>query len=294
LSKILDLIVRVTDQASEQLKELQGTGGEKGSGVLGTGDAFLALATKVGLAAMATEKVVGFIDDNLNEWQEYVFTVDNLSKAFGMTYNETEQLVYIADLYNISNDALFSTLNKLAREGLGTGAEALNNLRSEFQDIEDPADRAQYLFGMAGEQGQKVLGPLMDMTDLEWADLIEGVEALDNVDEDMVDNARALEEATAEMTQQWTDLKIELANWSAPGVTSFLTAINNLLSGERMFPGEISSEGFFESYRSLRQSPYSERWEGTESDRASALRWNAIDDTLRNLPVDIADALERR
>ena len=80
----------------------------------------------MGLAALATDKIIGFIDDSLNDWQAYVFTVENLSKAFGTTYEETEKLVYIADLYGVSNDALFSSLNKLAREGIryrhrGTG-----------------------------------------------------------------------------------------------------------------------------------------------------------------------------
>ena len=291
MSKILDLIVKVTDQASEQLEKIKGSTAGDGEGVQGVADGFLALAGQAAIAGLALQKAGKFVSDSMDDWQEYVFTVDNLSKAFGLSYEETEQLVFLADTFGVSNDALFSSLNKLAREGMGTGIEALANLREEFQAIGDPAERATYLFGMAGEQGQKVLGPMLSMSEIEWKSLIEGIEALGGIDQEMVDNARELELATQGIKQEWTELKIELANFAAPGLINLLTVMKDVMQGnfqESVYGSPSGYERMTGTQLPGGMMPEDYRRSNTESDR-----WYAIEESLRNLPNDIKDAVER-
>ena len=229
-SKVLDLLIKVNDQASKELEKIQGTTTGKGSGVAGIGASLATIGGYAAIAALAVDRVTSAVADNLEDYTDYVLGVDALSKAFGLSVEEGEQVMLMADAFGVSNDALFSTLNKLTREGFGTGTEALDGLREAFQAIEDPADRAQFLFGVAGEQGQKVLAPMLSMTELDWTALKDGIEALGAVDDQMVVNAQELALASAEMRQEWHNLKLELINWSAPGITGFLELLQRPLS----------------------------------------------------------------
>ena len=290
-SKILDLIIKVTDQATAELKDIKGSTTGDGSGIEGLSSSMLELAGKSVIAGMALQKIYGYVSENIEDFTGHVLEVHRLSEAFGLTTEEGEELVLLAGAMGVSNDALFSTMNKLAREGFGTGTEALDKLRVAFQEIEDPADRSQFLLGMAGVQGQQALGPLMTMSELEFIQLIEGIEALKGIDEEMVDNATDLEMASQGVEKAWTNLKLELMDFSAPGLTKLLEALTAFMTGD--FGNNMYQGGFLESYRDLKESPYSKRWEGTESQRADAMRWNEMTDALRNLPNDIRDAVER-
>ena len=229
-SKILDLVIKVNDQASKALDEIKGSTSGDGKGAQGLSEALLATAGYGVMAGMALQKIGKFTSENIDEFTDYVLGVDALADAFGLSVEEAEQVILASDAFGVSNDALFSTLNKLTREGLGTGTEALENLREGFQDVEDPADRAQYLFGMAGEQGQKVLAPMLAMSELEWNALMDGIESLTKVDEEMVGNARELEIASQGIEQAWNGLKITMLNWAAPGLTGLLELLQRPLN----------------------------------------------------------------
>ena len=242
-SKVLDLLIKVNDQASKELEKIKGSTTGDGSGLAGVGDKLVSAAAGASIAALAIGKVTQAVADNIEDYTSYVLGVDALAKAFSLSAEEGEQVMLMADAFGVSNDALFSTLNKLTREGFGVGTEALEGLREAFQAIEDPADRAQFLFGVAGEQGQKVLAPMLDMSDIDWTDFKDAIESMGAIDEDMVENARELSLAVADMKQEWHDLKMEIVNWSAPGITQFLEAANQFLGfdpsswGDNNVPG---------------------------------------------------------
>ena len=290
-SKILDLLIKVNDQASKELEKIQGTTTGKGSGVAGLGDALLATTGYAVMAGMALQKIGGYVEDSIDEFTDYVMGVDALSKAFDLTIEEGEKVILMAEAFNVSNDALFSTLNKLAREGFGTGAEALNGLREAFQAIEDPAERATFLFGVAGEQGQKVLAPMLEMTELEWASFEEGMEALTHLNEETVANANELNMATAELEKSWANLKISFMEFAAPGLTALIDTINNLLTGEPVIttsptPGADRPTLFDNQYEDIWGNPNASVW----NPRGGG---DELTETLRNLPDSISDAIER-
>ena len=229
-SKVLDLLIKVNDQASKELEKISGSTSGEGGGVKGLGASLSAVAGYATIAALAVDKVTKAVADNLEDYTSYVMGVDALAKAFSLSVEEAEQVMLMAEAFGVSNDALFSSLNKLTRDGFGVGTEALEGLREAYQAIEDPADRAQFLFGVAGEQGQKVLAPMLMMTELDWTAFKDGIEALGAVDDQMVVNAQELALASAEMRQEWHNLKLELINWSAPGITGFLELLQRPLS----------------------------------------------------------------
>jgi len=289
VKKILDLIIKVTDEASKELAEVQGTAGGGGKGVLGLSEGLLSATAAATLAAGAIYKVGQEAYDALEDWQEHVFKVDALADAFGLTVEEAEELIIISDRFNISNDALFSTMNKLAAAGYGTGTEALAKMRDEFLMIADPAEAAAWLFGLAGEQGQKVLGPLLTMSDLDFQDFIASMDGAGSVTEDMVADAWALEQATEGMRLAWQNLKLELATWAAPGVTSFLEAMLDFI--------EYKPEDWGEYHVPVLSRGIQGTWDqiSDPNSMTSNLLAGAGDvyDAIVNLPNTIKDAIER-
>ena len=292
-SKVLDLLIKVTDQASDKLEDIKGSTTGGGGGVEGLSTALLAASGQAVLAGMALQKIGNFTSENIEEFTDYVLNVDRLGEAFGLSVEEAEEVVLMADAMGLSNDALFSTLNKLTREGFGVGMEALEGLREEFQDVEDPADRAQFLFGVAGEQGQKVLAPMLSMTELEWKDLIEGIEALTQIDDDMVSNAEDLAVASAGIETAWTNLKLELVNFAAPGLTALLEDITAALSGN---PLERRGPTGFERMTGTTLDMQSGTNVGSPNTgmMADRDRWDAIADSMADkVGTAVKDAVER-
>ena len=293
-SKTLELLIKVTDEASKQLEEIKGSTAGDGKGIAGVGDAMLMAAGNIAIAGLAIQKMAGYVSDGVDEYTDYVLGVDALSSAFGLTVEEGEQVMLMAEAFNVSNDALFSSLNKLAREGMGTGIEALQNLRKEFTAIEDPAERATYLFGIAGEQGQKVLAPMLEMSELEWSALIDGMDALAKVDEDMVANARELELASQGTSQAWANLKLEMMNFAAPGLSKLLEQMLAVMQGDIAGSGGAGAFGA-DSTRSL----YSRGQGGLNFNSPGPASTDRHDtdrllmETLRDLPGQIKDAVER-
>ena len=285
-SKILDLVIKVTDQASKQLDEIRGTASGEGKGVEGLGTSMVAFAGKATLALMALQKVARFIDESVGEYTEYALQIDNLAAAFGLTTEEAEELILVADAMGVSNDALFSSMNKLAREGFGTGIEALAGLREAFLAIEDPAAGAEYLFGMVGEQGQKVLGPLLTMSDLDFQNFIDGMNQASFLTDDMTDQARDLDLAMNAIDNSWNRLKISLLSFSAPGLTNLLNQIAMIMGGDFSRP-----EGPTGYERSTGRQQIA--FEDTPSGYERMTGNTELIDTLRNLPNDIRDAVER-
>ena len=291
-SKVLDLLIKVTDQASEQLEAIKGSTTGEGAGIEGLGESMLAFAGKAVIAGMALQKIGGYVEEGIDEYTDYALGVNALAEAFGLTTNEAETLMLTADAMNVSNDALFSTMNKLARDGFGTGIDALAGLREAFLAVADPAAAAELLFSTAGEQGQKVLGPLLTMSDIDFTEFIAGMKEAAFLTDEEVQTARELDLAVKGVEQSWNKLKLSLIEFSAPGLTNLLNQMNMLMGGDFSASGPT---GF-------------ERWGGTAFDMQSGTnvgspntgmmadrdRWDAIADSMADkVGTAVKDAVER-
>jgi len=222
-SKMLEAVIRVKDEASKALKDIKNeTGKDEKTGLIGS---FKSLSVSALAAAVAIQKIAREVMDAAREFTEYARGVDKLGEAFGLTTHEAETLMHTADAMGVSNDALFSSMNKLAREGMGTGVEALGNLREAFLAIQDPAAAAEYLFGMVGEQGQKAIAPLLTMSQMEFDEFIEQMELSAQLTEEQVDAADDLAMSMSELNMAWEGLTNNIMSQAAPALTNLLDGL---------------------------------------------------------------------
>ena len=222
-SKTLELLIKVTDQASKQLEKIKGT--TDGEGVAGLETTFTNLLGAVGAFSVVFKQVVGIVSDSLTDFNEYALGVNKLGEAFSLSTHEAETLMRAADAMGVSNDALFSSINKLAREGMGVGTDALRNLREAFLDIDDPAERATYLFGMVGAEGQKAIAPLLTMSNMEFSEFLAGMEEGARLTAEQVEQAQELDFAITEAKSSWEVFSREFAGFMAPAISTGLKLI---------------------------------------------------------------------
>ena len=119
--------------------------------------------------------------------------------------------------------------------------------------------------------------------------------ALAGINEEMVTNARELEAATAGIKQEWNEIKISLANFSAPGITAFLQLLQAPLSPDSAaaFLRDSGLQGSIGMPNVWGQG--NNAWEAARGQEASGDRWELMADRMaERVGGEVRDAMERR
>jgi len=317
-NKILNLIFKAdATDATAEMNKLKGTPGAEGggTGIAGLGAALQATIVPASLVAGSIGSMVAVVKNNLEDWREFVFSVERMALAFGMPMEEASVIFKLMEDYDVSEDTVFAVFTKMAQEDIPLSMDGIIELKELIDGIEDPGERLSLARSLIGEQGTKQFMAILALTNEELLAYAEGASNAVIVTEEMRDMARENEQAVKDMAAAWGGFKAVLAGWAAPGVTNFLNLI--LAVGKSDFwekaltftgttseqtPGLISQLSIDNPYimgydtpsTPSSPSPRHGRRPRPETGGGNDAILSEITRLVDSLPVAIADAVERR
>ena len=109
----------------------------------------------IAMAGQAYDATVGtFID--------YAAQVRDMSRATGMSVEETSRLIQVADDVNISYEKLKMSMQLAAKQGIDTSTESLKRLSDQYMSLAPGTERMQFLLTTFGRSGAD-MGKLMEL-----------------------------------------------------------------------------------------------------------------------------------
>jgi len=204
-----------------------------------------------GFAAIAAAMVavVKGLADLITDTAEYGNQVDKMSQKMGMTAEAYQEWDFIMQHCGASMDSLKSSMKTLATaaetgnaafEKIGLSQEQIANMSQEdlfaatiagLQDIDDTTERT-YLASQLLGRGATELGPLLNMTAEETAEMRDRVHELGGVMSDEgVKAAAQFEDSLQDLKTAFSGIKRSLAGEFLPGVTKAMDGFTQILIG---------------------------------------------------------------
>lgn len=204
-----------------------------------------------GFAAIAAAMVavVKGLADLITDTAEYGNQVDKMSQKLGMTAEAYQEWDFIMQHCGASMDSLKSSMKTLATaaetgnaafEKIGLSQEQIANMSQEdlfaatiagLQDIDDTTERT-YLASQLLGRGATELGPLLNMTAEETAEMRDRVHELGGVMSDEgVKAAAQFEDSLQDLKTAFSGIKRSLAGEFLPGVTKAMDGFTEILIG---------------------------------------------------------------
>ena len=204
-----------------------------------------------GFAAIAAAMVavVKGLADLITDTAEYGNQVDKMSQKMGMTAEAYQEWDFIMQHCGASMDSLKSSMKTLATaaetgnaafEKIGLSQEQIANMSQEdlfaatiagLQDIDDTTERT-YLASQLLGRGATELGPLLNMTAEETAEMRDRVHELGGVMSDEgVKAAAQFEDSLQDLKTAFSGIKRSLAGEFLPGVTKAMDGFTEILIG---------------------------------------------------------------
>ena len=238
----------VTDEAADKAGAESGAKfGDKFAGAIkGAGAAIGAAMAAATGAAVATGKA--FID-SANSVASYGDEVDKMSKKMGVSATFYQEFDFIAQHAGTSMESLKTSMKTLANAAvdssdafaeLGISEEEVATLSQEdlfartisaLQGVEDTVLRTSLASDLLGK-GATELGALFDMSAEETEALRQQVHELGGVmSDEAVADAAAYQDAMQNMETSLTGLKNNMMSQFLPGITSVMTGLSKVFSG---------------------------------------------------------------
>ena len=204
-----------------------------------------------GFAAIAAAMVavVKGLADLITDTAEYGNQVDKMSQKMGMTAEAYQEWDFIMQHCGASMDSLKSSMKTLATaaetgnaafEKIGLSQEQIANMSQEdlfaatiagLQDIDDTTELT-YLASQLLGRGATELGPLLNMTAEETAEMRDRVHELGGVMSDEgVKAAAQFEDSLQDLKTAFSGIKRSLAGEFLPGVTKAMDGFTEILIG---------------------------------------------------------------
>lgn len=238
----------VTDEAADKAGAESGAKfGDKFAGAIkGAGAAIGAAMAAATGAAVATGKA--FID-SANDVAAYGDQVDKMSQKMGISATAYQEWDFIMQHAGASIDSLKSSMKTLATAAetdseafaaLGISQEQIASMSQEdlfgatisaLQNIDDETQRT-YLAGQLLGKGATELGALFNMSAEETEALRTQVHELGGVmSDEAVADAASYQDAMQNMETSLTGLKNNMMSQFLPGITSVMTGLSKVFSG---------------------------------------------------------------
>ena len=110
----------------------------------------LGSASAMGLAGMATAKLVQLVKSSIEETEQYVTTITDQARVVGMDVEEMSRLIQVTDDAFISQEKLQSGLQAATRQGIDVSREGLKKLSEEYLLLNPIAERGEFVMKKFG------------------------------------------------------------------------------------------------------------------------------------------------
>lgn len=197
----------------------------------GLTDVTEALAVPMAGAAAGIAAVAGAIAITAGATVEYAGQVDDLGRSLGVSAEEASKLIQVADDAKISYEQLSVASKELIKNGIQPSIENIGKLADEYNAIQDPVQKSQFLlekFGRAGLQ----MGKLLEQGSIGIKSAADEAERLGLVmSQGDVAAAEKLRLAWDDLGDSAEGLKIKIGNGLVPTLTDAVDAVNMLAGG---------------------------------------------------------------
>lgn len=147
-----------------------------------------------------------------------------LQETIGATAEEATTLIAIGDDLKISTDSIQSSFEAAIRKGYDPSIAGLQKLRSEYQLIQDPIAKTNWLMDTFGRSGTDVRR-MMELTTSEFEDMVVSAKESGQVlTQQQIDQARQYEIAADNIDDANMKMKIQLGNQFLPTITNVMNA----------------------------------------------------------------------
>ena len=169
-------------------------------------------------------------EEIINPAMEYAAQVRELSRLSGATADETSRIIQASDDMTISYDTLKMAAKGLADEGISLTIDSLSKLSDEYLALAPGAERADFLVTKFGRSGLE-MGKLLDQGAISIRGMTSAVDENMIMTQKAVDQARALEVATDNLSDKAFGLKLTLAEALTPALTVLITSFDEAMTG---------------------------------------------------------------
>ena len=202
MSKILDLIYRVTDKATPGIKKIKT---EQASLTSEMKKAALTMGAVAGVAAT----LKGIWDQTVVPVMAYNKAMKDLSQTTGVAVEDLSRLVQVGDDVGITAEAMGKAFEMATKKGFAVSVDSLADLADKTNAMNSPTERAAYLAEIFGKNWAALV-PLLEkggknireMTAAQLAGLVTTEKEIAMTEE--------LRLALDEIADEWTAIKNEI------------------------------------------------------------------------------------
>lgn len=213
------------DGVSGRVRELVKSGGGLqglNAGLMNFNAAISAIGTVYSQVSSVVQRLVG-------DTMEYAAQVRDLSRATGMSAEDTSRLIQVADDMTISYEALGAAARVAAKQGITLSTDALAQMSDEYLRLQPGAERSAYLLEHFGKQGHE-MGKLLEQGSQAIRDMSDSMDESMILTQSDVDAARELEIAWDNLSDMATGLQYTIGKQLIPVLTSAATATQTLIT----------------------------------------------------------------
>jgi hypothetical protein len=166
-----------------------------------------------------------FMSEAVSETVSYIDEVDDMSRAIGVTVEESARLIQASERLSIEQYTLQQALEYAVRNGYDVSIDGLKRLSEEYIKIQDPVDKAAYLVGIFGRSSED-MSKMMEL----GADGIN--KAMEAVNDSLVPTKEATEAtkdyqaATEDLNDEWMGFKVKVGSTVLPLLTEITAGVS--------------------------------------------------------------------
>lgn len=213
------------DKMGDDLKGAGRNAGDAGDKFDSLMTAFTGINQAVQLAQQAYAALEGVYDRVITQTVAYAEEVRSLSRAIGATPEEASKLIQAADDVKVSFEDLNTGMNIAIRNGLSPTVAGMGALADQYNAIQDPIKRTEFLLKNFGRSGAN-LAPLMELGADGIRELGDAAEETGLVlSQDAIDATREYEIAVDGLTDSWSGFVTVVGLEVIPVINELLTQV---------------------------------------------------------------------
>jgi hypothetical protein len=172
MTTLEELVVKLTADSSKFTSEMDAAGNKTQefsdkadntqSSSKSLGMAFTELNSVVSLVKQGIELAKQAYEATAGVFLNYADQVRDMTRATGMSAEETSRLIQVADDVGITYEKLTTSLQMAARQGIDVSTESLKNLSDQYLALEPGVKRTQFLLETFGRSGAD-MGKMMEL-----------------------------------------------------------------------------------------------------------------------------------
>lgn len=201
---------------------------ELGKGLDGMSEKFLGVSTS-SLAAMgpiaagfaAVGAGAAYVKDAVDQFQEYAFTVQEVSRLTGASAIETSKLIQVSDDLRIEAGDLQTALTAAARKGIDVSTESIARLSNEYLALAPGVERSKFLMDNFGKSGMS-MAKLMEQGAAGIRSMSSAVEAGLVVNEQGIKDAEEYAAAIDALNDSFLAIKYTVGGFALPAITGYM------------------------------------------------------------------------